>query len=253
MSKSFLSKLAGGVALGSAALLLGAPAAALAATDGPDKEPNNQQREWKRDSNDTTDRNKDQNNNTDKGDKNDKNNNADKNDKNDKPKTFKLKDKDGNGVICATNDQNAESGVAQTISNNTLTGGVNTFVQIGASAAVNANAQALVVCIRDLDVDVDVEVDLLSDILETVEASRASGAGTPLGQPVANIPALGGAYAGPNGAWVLPANGGVAAGEGPFADSNTGSLVAAGAGLMGVAALGGFGLLRRRSADGTVA
>ncbi|GAA2218564.1 hypothetical protein ACFY2R_22070 [Micromonospora olivasterospora] len=39
MSKTFLTRLAGGVALGSAALLFGAPATAFAATYEPTKEP----------------------------------------------------------------------------------------------------------------------------------------------------------------------------------------------------------------------
>ncbi|TDC78682.1 hypothetical protein E1193_20350 [Micromonospora sp. KC606] len=275
MSKSFLTKLAGGVVLGSAALLIAAPATALAASDGPTKEPNNSnhEREWKRDSNDRNDQNnrndrenrndrdnrngneKDNKDNKDKkGGEGDRTDKDDKNNKNDRAKTFTLRDKNGNGVVCATNDQNVEAGVAQTISNNTISGGVNYFNQSGvASATLDVNnVRATVVCIRDIDVDVEVKEDLLNDILQTVQLAGA-GVGTPLGQPT-GIPALGGAYAGPNGAWVLPANGSVAAGEGgAFADSNTGSLVAAGTGMMGVAALGGFGLLRRRSVDGTVA
>ncbi|MGN9778417.1 hypothetical protein ACTMS0_22000 [Micromonospora sp. H33] len=225
MSMNFLTKLAGGVVLGSAALLLAAPATALAATDdGPSKEPSA----------------------SDRGQESKK-----KSD--DKPKTFDLKDKDGKGVICATTKQINEQNISQIIKDNTITDSVVTFNLSGAQSATNDNRSqpnTLIVCIRDLDVALDVEADLLGDLLRMVEASTGR-----VGQaPAANTPAAGGAYAGPDGAWVLPSTAGVAAGDGgALAGTNTGALTAAGAGMMGVGVLGGIALLRRRSASGPVA
>ncbi|MER7334054.1 MULTISPECIES: hypothetical protein [unclassified Micromonospora] len=218
-----MTKVAGGMVLGSAALLLAAPAAALAATDGEPKEPtaSNQGQTSKKKSDD-------------------------------KPKTFNLHDKDGNGVICATNKQINEQNISQIIKDNTITNSVVTFNLSAAQSATNDNRvqpNNIVVCIRDLDVEVDVETDLLADLLRMVDAG-SSAAASPAGQPAR----AGGAYAGPEGAWVLPQTAGVAAGDGgALADTNTGALTAAGAGMMGVGVLGGIALLRRRSANGTVA
>ncbi len=222
MSMSVLTKFAGGVVLGSAALLLAAPAAALAAPDGPSEpKASKQGQESKKKSAD-------------------------------KIKTFDLKDKEGNGVTCATNKQINEQNISQIIKDNTITNSVITFNLSAAQAASNDNRtqpNTIIVCIRDIDVAVDVRTDLLSDLLRMVEA----GTGT-AGSPVGSTPALGGAYAGPNGAWVLPATAAVAAGDGgALSDTHTGALAATGAGMMGVGALGGIALLRRRSANGTVA
>ncbi|MET8311254.1 hypothetical protein [Micromonospora sp. NPDC005173] len=221
----FLTKLAGGVVLGSAALLLAAPATALAATDGEPKEPaaSKQGEESKKKSDD-------------------------------KPKTFNLRDKNGNGVTCATNKQINEQNISQIIKDNTITDSVVTFnvSMSAAQAATNDNKtqHTLVVCIRDIDVEVDVETDLLGDLLRMVEAGLGE-AGSPVGQPATTA---GGAYAGPDGAWVLPKTAGVAAGDGgALSDTNTGVLTATGAGMMGVGVLGGIALLRRRSTNGTVA
>ncbi|MFF4877552.1 hypothetical protein [Micromonospora sp. NPDC000668] len=220
----FLTKLAGGVVLGSAALLLAAPATALAATDGEPKEPaaSKQGEESKKKSDD-------------------------------KPKTFNLRDKNGNGVTCATNKQINEQNISQIIKDNTITDSIVTFHLEAAQAASNDNRtqpNTLVVCIRDIDVEVDVESDLLGDLLRMVEAGLGEP-GSPVGQPAA--PA-GGAYAGPDGAWVLPRTAAVAAGDGgALSDTNTGVLTATGAGMMGVGVLGGIALLRRRSTNGTVA
>ncbi|MEU4644270.1 hypothetical protein [Micromonospora sp. NPDC023814] len=222
MSMRFLTKLAGGVVLGSAALLLAAPATALAATDEGPKEP-------------TT-----------------SNQGQAKKKSDDKPKTFSLQDKKGNGVTCATNKQINEQNITQIIKDNTITNSIVTFNLSAAQSASNDNRTQpnnIVVCIRDLDVEVDVETDLLADLLGMVEAGIGK-AGSPVGQPAGSS----GAYAGPDGAWVLPRTAGVAAGDGgALSDTNTGALTAAGAGMMGVGVLGGIALLRRRSANGTVA
>ncbi|TDB78110.1 hypothetical protein [Micromonospora sp. KC723] len=174
MSKRFLTKLAGGAVLGSAALLLAAPAAALATTDGPTKEPrnSNQEREWERDS-------------------------ADETRENGTRKRFNLRDSEGNGVTCATNDQNADANVIQNISDNVIVGGANVFTQTGVAAATNVNAQAVVVCIRDIELDVDVDIDVLDNILDAVESATTGGT-------AGWVPGLGGVYAGPDGAWVNP-------------------------------------------------
>ncbi|MFI7650229.1 hypothetical protein ACIBTZ_29720 [Micromonospora sp. NPDC049460] len=222
MSMRFLTKLAGGVVLGSAALLLAAPATALAATDEGPKEPtasNQGQAKKKSD---------------------------------DKPKTFSLHDKKGNGVTCATNKQINEQNITQIIKDNTITNSIVTFNLSAAQSASNDNRTQpnnIVVCIRDLDVEVDVETDLLADLLGMVEAGIGK-AGSSVGQPAG----ASGAYAGPDGAWVLPKTAGVAAGDGgALSGTNTGALTAAGASMMGVGVLGGIALLRRRSANGTVA
>ncbi|NJP34626.1 hypothetical protein [Micromonospora thermarum] len=223
---SFLTKLAGGVVLGSAALLLAAPATALAATDDGSKDRKT----------------------SDRGHESDR-----KSD--DKPKTFDLKDKKGNGVICATTKQINEQNINQIIKDNTIEDSVVTFNLNAAQSATNDNRtqpNTIVVCIRDLDVAVDVEADLLGDLLRMVEA--ASPAGQRAGTTAGTTAAPGGAYAGPEGAFVLPKTAGVAAGDGgAFSDTDTGALTAAGAGLMGVGVLGGIALLRRRSANGTAA
>ncbi|MER5336722.1 hypothetical protein [Micromonospora sp. NPDC002717] len=218
----FLTKLAGGVVLGSAALLIAAPATALAATDeGPKAPTTSNQGQAKKKSDD-------------------------------KPKTFTLHDKKGNGVTCATNKQINEQNITQIIKDNTITNSIVTFNLSAAQSATNDNRTQpnnIVVCIRDLDVDVDVETDLLADLLGMVEAGIGK-AGSPVGQTAGNS----GAYAGPDGAWVLPRTAGVAAGDGgALSDTNTGALTATGAGMMGVGVLGGIALLRRRSANGTVA
>ncbi|PZF98998.1 hypothetical protein C1I99_12365 [Micromonospora deserti] len=207
--------------LGSAALLLAAPATALAASDGELNEPiaSNQ------------------------GQKS-------KNKSDDKPKTFNLRDKVGNGVTCATNKQINEQNISQIIKDNTIKDSVVTFNLNAESNAANViDTQSIVVCIRDLEVEVDVEIGLLGDLLRMAEAG-IGGTGSPVGQPAGNTAA----YADPDGAWVLPKTAGVAAGDGgALADTNTGALTAAGAGMMGVGVLGGIALLRRRSANGTVA
>jgi hypothetical protein len=176
MSKRFLTKLAGGAVLGSAALLFAAPAAALAAPDGPSGEPrnSNQERQWER-------------------------NSTDDNRQNDTRRRFDVRDGNGNGVTCATNDQEAEAAVVQNISGNSITGGNNDFLQNGVAAAANVNGQAVVVCIRDLEVDV--EFDVLDGIFDAVESATNGGT---LGQSAGDIPALGGAYAGLDGAWAIP-------------------------------------------------
>ncbi|MBQ0906324.1 hypothetical protein [Micromonospora sp. U21] len=223
----FLTKLAGGMVLGSAALLLAAPATALAAPDdGPTKQPKASTQGQKSKKSD------------------------------DKPKTFDLKDRDGNGVTCATTRQINEQNISNVVKDNTIEDSVVTFNLSAAQSATNdtrTQPNTIVVCIRDLEVEVDVETDLLGDLLRMVEASLGP-AGSPGGQPAGNTAAAGGAYAGPDGAWVLPSTAGVAAGDGgAFSDTNTGVLTAAGAGMMGVGVLGGIALLRRRSANGTVA
>ncbi|QGN48970.1 hypothetical protein ACN26Y_23490 [Micromonospora sp. WMMD558] len=226
---SFLTKLAGGVVLGSAALLLATPATALAAYDDGSKDRKT----------------------SDQGQKSDgKSDGKSGRKSDDKPKTFDLKDKQGNGVICATTKQINEQNIDQIIKDNTITDSVVTFNLNAAQAATNNNetGKVIVVCIRDLDVELDVEVDLLGDLLRMVEAA------SPVGQRAATAAAPGGAYAGPEGAWVLPRTAGVAAGDGgALSDTNTGALTAAGAGMMGVGVLGGIALLRRRSANGTAA
>ncbi|MEH0936695.1 hypothetical protein [Micromonospora psammae] len=242
MSKRFLTKLAGGLVLGSVAVVLAAPASALAATDpGKDPQPSNQGEDSKGEDS----KGEDSKGENSKGEKSKK--------KDDKPKTFKLRDKKGNGVICATNEQANELRVQNIVSDNTITDSVVVFNQNAAGSATNTGARALVVCIRDLDVDVNVETELLDDILRMAQAGLG-GLASPTGQRAGRLPAAGGAYAGPDGAWVLPRAGGVAAGDGgAFADSNTAALTATGAGMMGVGVLGGLALLRRRSANGTVA
>lgn len=224
MSIRFLTKLAGGVVLGSAALLLAAPATALAAPDGePQERTGSNQGQTSQKKSD------------------------------DKPKTFNLRDKNGNGVTCATTKQINEQNISQVIKDNTIEDSVVTFNLSAAQSATNDNRtqpNTIVVCIRDLDVELDVETDLLGDLLRMVETSLGE-AGSPLGQPATTA---GGAYAGPDGAWVLPKAAGVAAGDGgALSDTNTGALTAAGAGMVGVGVLGGIALLRRRSTDGTVA
>ncbi|MFC4017664.1 hypothetical protein ACFOW4_06870 [Micromonospora sp. GCM10011542] len=222
-----MTKLAGGMVLGSAALLLAAPATALAA---PDDGPTNQPKA------------------SSQGQKSKKSD--------DKPKTFDLKDRDGNGVTCATTKQINEQNISNIVKDNTIEDSVVTFNLSAAQSASNTRTQqpnTIVVCIRDLEVGVDVETDLLGDLLTMVEASLGR-AGSPVGQPAGNTAAADGAYAGPDGAWVLPSAAGVAAGDGgAFSDTNTGVLTATGAGMMGVGVLGGIALLRRRSANGTVA
>ncbi|MEV4656651.1 hypothetical protein [Micromonospora sp. NPDC049301] len=242
-----MTKLAGGVVLGSAALLLAAPATALAAADdGPTKEPtaSDQGQESKKSDDGPTKAPKA----SDQGQKSKKSD--------DKPKTFSLKDKNGNGVTCATTKQINEQNISNIVKDNTITDSVVTFNLSAAQAASNTNStqpHTIVVCIRDLDVEVDVETDLLSDLLRMVEAG-VNEAGSPVGKVAGNAAPAGGAYAGPDGAWVLPRTAGVAAGDGgAFSDTNTGALTAAGAGMIGVGVLGGIALLRRRSADDTVA
>ncbi|MFI6820470.1 hypothetical protein ACIBJE_05875 [Micromonospora sp. NPDC050187] len=223
MSMRLSTKLAGGVLLGSAALLFAAPATALAATDGETNAPtasNEGQVSQKK--------------------------------SNDRPKTFNLRDKNGNGVICASTRQSNEQSISQIIRDNTITDSVVTFNLSAAQAASNENRTQpnnIVVCIRDIDVDVDVETDLLADLLRMVEAGVGEA-----GSPAAPSASTSGVYAGPEGAWVLPSTAAVAAGDGgALADTNTGALTAGGAGMMGVGVLGGIALLRRRSANGTVA
>ncbi|MEH0829246.1 MULTISPECIES: hypothetical protein [unclassified Micromonospora] len=229
---SFLTKIAGGVALGSAALLLSAPAAALAAPDETPKEPKATSEGQKTKSQGQTSKKK-------KPD--------------DKPQTFSLRDKEGNGVTCATSRQVNKLNVSNIISDNTITDSVVVFNQAAAGATSNTGGQLLIVCIRDLDVEADVETDLLGDLLKMVETG-IGGVGAPAGQRAGSLPATGGAYAGPEGAWALPRTGGVAAGDGgALSGTNTGALTATGAGMLGVAALGGIALLRRRSANGTPA
>ncbi|WBB66667.1 hypothetical protein [Micromonospora sp. WMMD812] len=241
MSMRFMTKLAGGVVLGSAALLLGAPATAFAGSEEPTKEPVNSNQEQ-----------------------------AGKSDSNHEQKTFSARDKEGNGIICATNKQSNEQKVGDILKDNTIKNSVVTFnlqVDVSQQATNQIENNSIVVCIRDLDVEVDVETRLLYDLLALVE-----GAGTPVTQPAGDAPAVGGATdapavggatdaapavggatAGPAGAWVAPANGAVAAGDGALADADTGSLTTIGASMMGMGVLGGLGLLRRRSAGGTVA
>ncbi|MGS2616815.1 hypothetical protein ACVCAH_20155 [Micromonospora sp. LZ34] len=224
MSMRFLTKLAGGVVLGSAALLLAAPAAALAAPDGEPQGPTASKEGQ------TSQKKSD-----------------------DKPKTFSLRDKNGKGVTCATTKQINEQNITNVIKDNTIEDSVVTFNLPASQVATNDNRtqpNTIVVCIRDLEVEVDVELDLLSDLLRMVEASIGE-AGSPVGQPATTA---GGAYAGPDGAWVLPKTAGVAAGDGgALSDTNTGALTAAGAGMVGVGVLGGIALLRRRSTNGTAA
>ncbi|MEU4678440.1 hypothetical protein [Micromonospora sp. NPDC023737] len=223
MSTRFLTKLAGGVVLGSAALLLAAPATALAAGDEEAKEPkaSNQGQESRKKSHE-------------------------------EPKTFDLKDKEGNGVTCATTEQINEQNIVNIIKDNTIKNSVVTFnlrAQQAASNSIGPLPNTVVVCIRDIDVDVDVKTNLLSDLLAMVEANLDEA-----GSPVGSAPAAAGAYAGPDGAWILPKTAAVAAGDGgSLSDTNTGALTAIGASMMGVGALGGIALLRRRSANGTVA
>ncbi|MGN9808507.1 hypothetical protein ACTMSW_04015 [Micromonospora sp. BQ11] len=223
----FLTKLAGGMVLGSAALLLAAPATALAA---PDDGANKQSKV------------------STQGQKSKKSD--------DKPKTFDLKDRDGNGVTCASTTQINEQNISNIVRDNTIEDSVVTFNLSAAQSASNTRTQqpnTVVVCIRDLEVGVDVETDLLGDLLRMVQASLGR-AGSPVGQPAGNAAAPGTAYAGPDGAWILPSTAGVAAGDGgAFSDTDTGVLTATGAGMIGVGVLGGIALLRRRSADGTVA
>ncbi|MGK5440707.1 hypothetical protein ACSNN7_02585 [Micromonospora sp. URMC 105] len=225
----FLTKIAGGVALGGAALLLGAPAAALAAPDDTPKEPKAKSQGQVTKSQGKTSKKK----------------------PDDKVETFSLRDKEGNGVTCATNKQINKLNVQNIISDNTITDSVVVFNQAAAGAAANTSGQTLIVCIRDLDVEVDVETDLLADLLRMVEAG-IGGVAAPAGQRAGTLPSAGGAYAGPEGAWALPKTGGVAAGDGgAFSDTNTGALTATGAGMLGAAAIGGIALLRRRSTNGT--
>ncbi|TYB95216.1 hypothetical protein FXF53_25255 [Micromonospora sp. WP24] len=223
MSSRFLTKLAGGVVLGSAALLLAAPATALAAADEEPKEPkaSSQGQESKKKSHE-------------------------------EPKTFNLKDKEGNGVTCATTEQANEQNISNIVKDNTITNSIVSFHLSAAQSASNevrTQPNNIVVCIRDIDVDVDVKTDLLSDLLAMVQAGLGEA-----GSVANNASAPVGAYAGPDGAWVLPKTAGVAAGDGgSLSDTNTGALTAVGASMMGVGALGGIALLRRRSANGTVA
>jgi hypothetical protein len=215
-----LTRFGGGMVLGSAALLLAAPAAALAANDGGSHGPtaSTQGQVSKKESNDT-------------------------------PKTFDTKDKSGNGVTCATNEQVNEQNIAQVIKNNIIVNSVVTFNMAASASAENRNRiqpNNIIVCIRDIDVDVDVRDSLLTDLLRMAEASTSAAA--------SSAGASASAQAGPNGAWVLPSTAAVAAGDGgAFSDTNTGALTTAGAGMIGVGALGGIALLRRRSANGTVA
>ncbi|SCL23712.1 hypothetical protein GA0074692_1633 [Micromonospora pallida] len=219
MSMKLFTRLGGGVVLGSAALLLAAPAAALAASDGGHDPRGSTQGPVSKKSDDT-------------------------------PKTFDVQDKSGNGVTCASNEQVNEQNIAQVIRNNVIVNSVVTFNLGAANAASNSiqqsgNVDNIVVCIRDIDVDVEVKRNLLTDILRMTEAGTSAAA--------SSAGASASAQVGPEGAWVLPSTAAVAAGDGGALDTNTGALTAAGASMMGVGAIGGLALLRRRSANGTVA
>lgn len=221
----FLTKLAGGVALGSAVLLLGAPATAFAATDdGATKEPRSSHEEKSKKKSDGG------------------------------HDTYNLRDKEGKELVCAANKQTNELNVSNIIKGNTITDSVIVITQNVASSQTNESGPRTIVCIRDLELDAKVEADLLGDLFKMVERSGIGRVASPAGQRAGKATEPTVAYAGPEGAWVFPATGSVAAGDGgAFTDTNTGALVTTGAGMMGVAALVGIALLRRRSANGTVA
>ena len=284
MSKRFLTKVAGGVALGSAALLLGAPATALA-YPAPEAESEDTVQVYSHKRGDK------------KGDKKRDHKRDHKREQN----TFYVKDRGGEIYTCQLVEQDSEAKVRNVIGDVDLSGSSNTTVTvipITPAIAPNVNLTGLVICFRDIDVDLtaDVDVDLgLLDGLPPINGGilaqpfQANGTG---GLGISSLLSLGwleelfrsglsvtadGVIIGGGGGVLPPGNGngngnglppgngngnglanilpagGVAAGDGGALSSNAGTLAAAGAGLMGVAALGGMGLLRRRSANGTVA
>lgn len=256
MSKRILTKVAGGVALGGAALLLSAPATALADTPAEvDAETTKHQKSDKRDHK--------------------KHKRGERGHDRDAIK-FHVKDRHGEVYQCGILQQESEADATSIIGDVDLSGSSNAIVAvIPITPALSGNLAdvGLVVCIRDIDVEVDItdlDFESILPLGNGVTPAAASLNGTGFGSPLGWLDTLfsggvhvtedgiivGGSGAGNgngNGNGVTPL-GGVAAGDGgALSATNAGTMAAAGAGVLGAAALGGLGLLRRRSADDTVA
>ena len=148
MSKRFLTKVAGGVALGSAALLLGAPATALA-DPAPEAESEDTVQVYSHKRGDK------------KGDKKRDHKRDHKREQN----TFYVKDRGGEIYTCQLVEQDSEAKVRNVIGDVDLSGSSNTTVTVipfTPAIAPNVNLTGLVICFRDIDVDLtaDVDVDL---------------------------------------------------------------------------------------------
>lgn len=251
MSKRFLTKVAGGVALGSAALLLGAPAAAFAEPAEADaaSKPDAVEEQT-----------------ADKGKKKGEDKKGDKgHGKKLSKEDFKhrVTDKHGKVFQCAVAKQKADATAKSIIGDVKVSKSKDTVIAIipfVPASADSINNSGLVVCVRDIDLEQEFELEI--DELELDELDSVSGKASEsdvtfeLGslEEIAR-----GLYVGKEGILLgglggdLPA-GGIAAGDGgALAGGNQGALAAAGAGMLGAAALGGLALRRRRSANGTLA
>ena len=246
MSKRFLTKVAGGVALGSAALLLGAPAAAFAEPAEADAaKPDTVEEQT-----------------LGKGAKGDKEHGK-KGEKEHGKKLSKedfkhrVKDKHGKVFACAVAKQKADADAKSIIGDVKVSKSKETIIAIipiVPARAASVNNSGLVICVPEHDLvrPLELELDGLDPVVSDVDESDASF-------ELSSIEDLArGLYVGKDGVLLgglgsdLPA-GAVAAGDGgALAGGHQGALAAAGAGMLGVAALGGLAL-RRRSANGTVA
>lgn len=257
MSKRFLTKVAGGVALGSAALLLGAPAIAYAepATEAEVTDAAATQAETA----DTTKAPAEA----------EGKHKAGKGKKGHDPKQggkklseedfkYRVKDKHGKVFQCAVAKVSAGAkSVVGDINVSKTKDSIVAIFPIVPSIAKSANNSGVVVCIRDLDKkEIEFELDDLVPLFEDANASVEDTDAVDLETLRALVNGL---FIGKDGillggSGVTTPAGGVAAGDGgALSTTNSGALAAAGAGLLGAAALGGLGLRRRRAAHGTLA